>query len=354
MNVQRKQNRSAARFFLMLAAAFLTSAGAARADEAAARPAAKPAASKPAATRPAKAGSEFVRFVDDKKGGGRLEVAVGRYEDRQGVRVDLVSALHVGEKSYYDGLTRRFKTYDALLYELVKPKDSDVPRPGAARAGGGGGGAIGGFQRVLKNVLELEFQLDAIDYTPRNFVHADLDYETFARMQEERGESLFTLMIRSMLAEATRQDAGKGSRPITLIDLLAAMNSPDSARQYKLLLARQFQDVEAQLAGLEGEEGTVILAERNKAALKVLRESIAGGKKKIGIFYGAGHMPGIAKPMVQEMGFRKVGEEWLVAWDMTAGAAPATNPATRVRPPKQAPAEVERSRPASEPQGANR
>ncbi|MDA1178761.1 MAG: hypothetical protein O2931_08195, partial [Planctomycetota bacterium] len=36
-----------------------------------------------------------------------------------GVRVDLVAAVHVGERSYYDVLNRRFADYDVVLYELV-------------------------------------------------------------------------------------------------------------------------------------------------------------------------------------------------------------------------------------------
>ena len=39
------------------------------------------------------------------------------------------------------------------------------------------GSAVSGFQRLLKNILGLEFQLDAVDYSAKNFVHADLDYE---------------------------------------------------------------------------------------------------------------------------------------------------------------------------------
>jgi hypothetical protein len=191
---------------------------------------------------------------------------------------------------------------------------------------------VSGFQRFLKDVLELEFQLDKIDYTAPNFVHADLDAETFFSLQEQRGESLFSLMFRSMLSEMQRQGAGAGARPITIFDLLAAMNSPDSGRQYKLLLARQFQDIEAQIAGVEGKDGTVLVAERNKAALKVLRQTIAAGKKNVGVFYGAGHMRGLEDALVGRMGFRRTGTEWRVAWDMTLppeGAGPATQPATR-------------------------
>jgi hypothetical protein len=113
------------------------------------------------------------------------------------------------------------------------------------------------------------------------------------------------------------------------------MNSPDSSRQYKLLLARQFGDVESQIADLEGPDGTVILTERNNAAIKVLRQSIADGKKNIGVFYGAAHMPGIEETLVNDMGFKRTGVEWRLAWDMTAKepappapapAAPKTNP----------------------------
>ena len=270
---------------------------------------------------------DFVRFVEDDDGdGGKLESAIVTYRNADGVTVHLVAALHVGEKSYYRGLSKTFEGYDALLYELVKPKGARVPAPGAAGRPAGGGGIITMFQRFLKDVLELEFQLDAIDYNAKNFVHADLDAETFLKLQEDRGESLLTLMLRSMASQMQRQGQEGAPAPITLFDILAAMNSPDSARQYKLLLARQFQDIEAQMAGLEGGEGTVILTERNKAAIKVLKEQIAAGKKNIGVFYGAGHMPGLEDALVDEMGFKRTGIEWRVAWDMTAKPAAKAPP----------------------------
>jgi hypothetical protein len=265
--------------------------------------------------------TEFLRYVDDGKA-PKLESAIATYRNADGVTVHLVAALHVGEKSYYEGLAKTFKGYDALLYEMVKPKDMAAPARGQKS-----GGMVSGFQRFLKDVLKLEFQLDAIDYSAPNFVHADLDVETFHRLQEERGESLFTLMLRSMMSQMAR--AGQPGAPpaITVFDLLAAMNSPDSARQYKLLLARQFQDVEAQIASMEGPDGSVLLTERNKAALRVLDETIEAGKKNIGVFYGAGHMRGLEDVLVGEMGFERTGVEWRVAWDMTPG--PDTKPVAR-------------------------
>ena len=298
-----------------------------------------PAEAQPAPTEPAEAESqktEFLRFTEDETG-GKLDSAVVTYRNADGVTVHLVAALHIGEKSYYEGLAKTFEGYDALLYEMVKPKDAPVPVKGQPA-----GGMVSAFQRFLKDVLELEFQLDAIDYGAPNFVHADLDVETFFKLQEERGESLFTLMLRSMMSQMARAGQPGAPAPITIFDILAAMNSPDSARQYKLLFARQFQDVEAQIAGLEGPNGSVLLTERNKAALRVLGGTIDEGKKNIGIFYGAGHMPGIEDVLVNEMGFERVGVEWRLAWDMT-GKAPATRPTTR--PVRAGPAGVKRSGP---------
>ena len=281
---------------------------------------------------------EFIRFTDDGKGGGTLDTAIATYRNAGGVTVHLVAAVHVGEKAYYSGLSDTFDTYDALLYELVMPKGGAVPgakpKPqageegGRAAAGQGtrirGAAAIGGLQAALKNMLALESQLESINYDRPNFVHADLDAETFNERQEARGESMFRLMLRSIVNEMDRQraaangEAGAAPRakPINVFDLLAAMGSPDSARQYKLLLARQMQDVEAQMRGIEGKDGSVIISERNRAALDVLERTIGEGKKNLGVFYGAGHMRGIEDALLDDMGFTRTGVEWRVAWDM--------------------------------------
>src|SRR3954447_9805234 len=236
----------------------------------------------------AKKEAKFLRFVDDNDGGGRLEAAIATYE-KDGVKVHLVSAVHVGEKKYYDDLSKTFKGYDSLLYEMVKPKDAPVPGAGARSES-----MVSAFQRMLKEFLELEFQLDAVDYTAKNFVHADLDAETFEKMQAERGENIFVLMLRQILDEMSKPQQ---PQEIALPELLMAFLSPDSARHFKLILAKQFQDIDSKVSGLEGPDGSVLVTERNNAAIKVLKEQIAAGKKNLGIFYGAAHMSGISKKL---------------------------------------------------------
>jgi len=251
--------------------------------------------------------SKFLRFVDDNDGGGRLEAAIATYE-KGGVKVHLVSAVHVGEKKYYDDLSKTFKGYDSLLYEMVKPKDAPVPGAGARSES-----MVSAFQRMLKEFLELEFQLDAVDYTAKNFVHADLDAETFEKLQAERGENIFTLMLRQMLDEMSKPQQAP---EIALPELMMAFLSPDSARHFKLILAKQFQDIDSKVSGLEGPDGSVLVTERNNAAIKVLKDRMAKGDKNIGIFYGAAHMSGMSKKL-EEMGFKWTDTEWRVAWDMT-------------------------------------
>ncbi|HEY8747920.1 MAG TPA: hypothetical protein VIM11_08100 [Tepidisphaeraceae bacterium] len=270
--------------------------------------------------------TEFLKFVDDKSGGGKLETAIATYKNGDGVTVHLVGAVHIADQSYYDGLNQIFKDYDSVLYEMVKPKDAAPPRPGEERAGGS---MISVIQRFMKDTLDLKFQLDAIDYTAPNFVHADLDAETFQKMEAERGESIWTLMLQQMLKQMA--DPPANQQEIGLGDLFAALTSPDRARQLKLIFGRQFGDIEAQMSGFGG---TVLITERNKACFKVLDHEIADGKKNLGIFYGAGHMSDMEKRLI-DRGFHKTDVEWRVGWDVSNDTEKKeTKPKTKEDPTK--------------------
>jgi hypothetical protein len=77
----------------------------------------------------------FLRLTKDDAGSPlALEAAVVRYEaadsEQRGLKVDLISAVHVADRSYYQELNRLFKTYDAVLYELVAPAGTRVPKNG--------------------------------------------------------------------------------------------------------------------------------------------------------------------------------------------------------------------------------
>src|ERR1041384_7733583 len=84
-------------------------------------------ATRPAATRPTtQAAERFLRFVDRGATGSRLETEDVIYRNEQGVTVRLVAAVHIAEKTYYEGLNDSFEKEDAVLYEMVKPKEMPV------------------------------------------------------------------------------------------------------------------------------------------------------------------------------------------------------------------------------------
>jgi len=268
------------------------------------------------ATQPAVPES-FMRYVDDGHQGGSLQTADVEFKNANGVSVHLIGAIHIGEKEYYDSLNRDFRNYDAVLYEMVKPKDAPPPEPGDAAKSDS---AISQFQRFLKDALDLDFQLDDIDYTAPNFVHADLDKETFEKMQEERGETFEMIFMRMVMkaftdpppvnnnANAANDDSGD--------DLISMLTHPDMERQIKVVVARQLGQIDLSAMGLDGPNGSVLVTERNKAALQVLSDTLASGKRKIAIFYGAAHMTDMSKRL-EAMGFSPTSTRWNLAWDLT-------------------------------------
>ena len=257
---------------------------------------------------------KFLKFQPDAKGGGALETSIVHYENAAGVKVDLIGAVHIADPAYYRKLNEKFKGYDALLYEMVAPPKGQT-REEALQAHPVMG-FIGTLQQAMKNALGLDFQLHGIDYKAKNFVHADMDLDTFTKMQADRGEGFLELMLKSML---TQLDQPAMENQPTLVDFVDALNSPDPQRAFKLILAKQFQDVDKVMAAMEGPNGSVILTERNKVALGVLKDELKDpAKRKIGIFFGAAHLKGMEKILTGEMGFHQVGQpDWLVAWDLT-------------------------------------
>lgn len=279
-----------------------------------------------AAQEPAK----FTRFVDEGLRQGRFETAITTYEDGQGVRVDLVGVVHIGDKGYYRELQNRFRNYDALLYELIA-EANDVPQPNRRSASW-----IGFLQRGMKDLLDLDFQLDAIDYTATNFVHADLDPATFTRLQHERGESIFTLFLKNAFRAWEKQSGrvASGSTPeLQLADLLSALLSGDSARSLKYLLAQELDDMERVISGLDEDGDSVILTERNKHAFSVLEAQIAAGRQNLALFYGAAHMPDLEQRLF-DRGFRRTNHVWLTAWQIGPRAASEESPEAAAKPRK--------------------
>ena len=252
---------------------------------------------------PSKLTPQFLRLVRDKSNVPlAMETAIVRFAPAAGGRtptVDLVAVVHIADAAYYRQLNREFQAYDAVLYELVVPEDAKPPKPGDRR----GGNPISTMQNGMKDLLALQFQLDGIDYTCKNMVHADMSPEQLARSMHERGESAWTMLGR-MLAYAMVKE--NRSNDVSGGELLAAFFAKNRALALKRLLAEQFQQSEEALAVLEGPTGSTLISGRNKVATDVLRSELAAGKKKIAIFFGAGHMPDLQKRLRDDFAMKPV------------------------------------------------
>src|SRR5204863_101639 len=123
----------------------------------AADPAAKPLA---AAEAGGSKGKNYIRVTHDSRGNPlALETSIVRLvpegTDHPGVSVDLISAVHVADQSYYEALNKRFADYDVVLYELVAPEGTVVPKGGGNR----NRNALSAVQNGMKDLLALEYQL---------------------------------------------------------------------------------------------------------------------------------------------------------------------------------------------------
>jgi len=247
---------------------------------------------------------------------GKLQVAKITLENSGGVTIDLVGAVHIADKKYFDDLNKQFTAYDSVLFEMIGG-DGDMTenlKESKARKDD----PIRFFQVLLKNTLELEYQLEGIDYTAENFTHADMTIEEFKKSQEDSGETLQSFFERALKAQVSVAEEKKdGDGPLANIGALMGIFSGDAdAGAIKLGVGRQLGSVDTLIEKIEGEDGSVILTGRNQAAIRKLREILAGGGKNVAIFYGAAHLPRMEAQIISELGFKRVRAEWLTAWDI--------------------------------------
>jgi len=259
---------------------------------------------------------QFVRMNDK-----TFDTAVTRYQ-RGPLRVDLVAVVHVGEAAYYQRLNQLFRGYDVVLYELIAqppgdpnreelydlvgmkaPKSNPVPHAGDTS---------NAFLRELASQLDLEFQLDWIDYQADNFLHADI---TPAQLSKLLGKK------KAKPQEILKQllDGLKHPSTINQVDLLGLYTGPPNPAGQKRLrrfLGQVLLEPDAFDKAVHGNETNAYIFKRNAKALKVLQSELAGGRRKVAIFYGAAHMPDLARHLEKDFHFQRRSQDWLTAWKL--------------------------------------
>ncbi len=264
--------------------------------------------------KPAKV-PQFIRLSRAKNGELQsLDTSIVRYRQKntanENTVVELVGVVHLGGAGYYQELGKRFEGYDSVLYELVAPDNARVPRRGAHKSGG----AIGSAQQGLTKLLGLEFQLEQIDYTQKNFIHADLSPQEFDAAMKNRGESWWSMFMDIMQESMARPL--KNQPEVSVSELFGAFFGNDREIRMRRILAEQFSDLEVLEKAFGGEDGSTLITDRNAAALEVLDSEQKRGQKKIAIFYGAAHMPDFDRRLREDFEMFPDESEWLEAWDL--------------------------------------
>lgn len=257
--------------------------------------------------------SEYVRFIQGAgEWQGELQTAVVTLVNGSGVELELVAAVHLGEEEYYARLNDYFATRDVVLYELVA-EANQIPVRDAARSSS----FIGFVQQTMADFLGVGFQLNEIDYSPANFLHADLTPSQLEALMESKDESFLTMFLDLAMSQMEAQ-SGTGDEPLSsfnMLSVLRAMNSDNQSAAFKYLFAAELGRSGGVLVGEELEQQFTLLGDRNEAALRVLRQTLQNpDRQRISIFYGAAHMPGIERAAIAELGFTRRQERWLAAW----------------------------------------
>ncbi|MCB1224927.1 MAG: hypothetical protein KDK99_03865 [Verrucomicrobiales bacterium] len=288
---------------------------------------------------------DFVRVVDLKDGRTQLQTAVISVRGRAGQEVDLIGAVHVADAAYYQQLNERFTGYEVVLFEMVGDPNKRLPakeakvanEEEASKTAKGSADSrmawLGVLYETMRSKLKLTGQMDEINYQAPNFVHADMEADEFFEAQEKQGESFLGLWWKATVASMNGTREQPMEHQLGLVEILEMLMKEDGSNELKRVVARQFDQIEVLLSDVEGEQGTVILAGRNKVALKALKEQVKLGKRKIAIFYGAAHLPDMLKRMTRQ-GYVVTNQQWLTAWKIAAPQPPQEKPQQRKTEPQ--------------------
>lgn len=255
---------------------------------------------------------EFLRVKTIDKVVSGLEIAITRYESRDGkLKVDLVGVVHIGDSSYYNTLNQRLAKYEVVLYELVAPLGAKPAKKND-----------GLMPKLVGFFLDLETQLAEVNYDKKNFVHADMSFDEMMQVAGERGDDKITLGL-SIIVDMLRQNNLDKKKPGVDddLDFSKIIENPNLLKQKMVKQLVATAETGPTLKKL-------LVEDRNKKVMQVLASEVKAGKKHIAIFYGAAHNSDFDQRLRGEHGMICVGQEWLVAWDNLSG--PPTPPELRL------------------------
>ena len=283
----------------------------------------------------------YLRATDE-KGGGRVLQVVARTlasPAEQGPTVTLLGVSHVGDRSYYEKIQKKLDAAELVLFEGVGFGDDGPPK--GNRDDGGG---VSELQLSLASSMGLVFQLQAIRYDRPHFRNSDISPEALlSKLQGGKGKPS------AKGGSGGKEDAPDKGEPggktdkgnfesrqfvkalsgdsILFSFLSKALKffgkSPQFRALMKLAIVEALGSIEGDVTRLAEASGPgmrkfmrALLEDRNAIVFRDLRKVLKQKKppKSIVVFYGAAHMPDLEERIVEKLGFKPAGDEWLTAF----------------------------------------
>ncbi len=180
-----------------------------------------------------------------------------------------------------------------------------------------------GIQSQLASATGLVFQLDSIDYTNQAWVNADMTIDQLLGISPgdglggeggaiETGDEGADAMIGMLSGDSMMAKLMGG-----VLKLIGSSEYSRSIFRLALIemLGRSEELMELAAPQMGGDFFERIIDGRNEVVIDAVREASIGedAPGSIAVFYGAGHMPGIEKTLVEEDGYRVSETMWLPA-----------------------------------------
>ncbi|MGI9014403.1 MAG: type II secretion system protein GspG [Phycisphaerales bacterium] len=172
-----------------------------------------------------------------------------------------------------------------------------------------------GLQAELAKALDLEFQLNAIDYDRANWVCSDMSADQVQRALEARGLD-FDVLGGTLAGSSIPAQAIK--LMLRLMRAADAMMDGAVSDLMKVMLIEMLGDESITTRAIEQQMGAgfadVIVGERNAVVMTDLARIRADEPdvKSVAIFYGAAHMSDFEERLKQ-IGYVDAGAEWIKA-----------------------------------------
>ena len=113
---------------------------------------------------------------------------------------------------------------------------------------------------------------------------------------------------------AANAQAQKNGEQTQQIDLTTMLLDPNGPAKMKRMMAEQMVSL-GPTTGVGKTLDQLLIQDRNAAAMVVLKEQIKIGRRRLGVFYGAAHLPDFHRRML-ELGFQPKTTTWSAAWDL--------------------------------------